>query len=270
MNNTVSFMSANFVARQLGYHMTQGWGEGDRATNDHFKPVSTFAERFEEVLRDVRDLGFNAIDLWTGHLNPQWATDTHITTAKQLLAKYRLSVPSLAGNFGSSREVFEASCKLARALGVPVLGGSTSLLEGDRVFLVETLKRYQVKLGVENHPEKHPDELLAKIGSDGEGTIGAAVDTGWFATQGFDAAKALELLGDHLLGVHFKDVREVGQHNTCGYGAGIVPLERCLDVLQRSGYKGAISVEHEPEDRDPSDACKESLKMLKGWMEQRA
>ena len=58
--------------------------------------------------------------------------------------------------------------------------------------MVGKLKEYGLKLGIENHPEKNPGELLAKIGDGGEGTIGAAVDTGWFGTHSYDAAKALE------------------------------------------------------------------------------
>ncbi len=29
--NTLPFMTANFVAREIGYSMTKGWWEGDQA-----------------------------------------------------------------------------------------------------------------------------------------------------------------------------------------------------------------------------------------------
>ena len=48
--NTISFMSANYVARQIGYNMTGGWGQGDKATNDWFRPVETYEERLGEML----------------------------------------------------------------------------------------------------------------------------------------------------------------------------------------------------------------------------
>ena len=38
-------------------------------------------------------------------------------------------------------------------------------------------------------------------------TIGATVDTGWWATQGYDPARAIEELGEHVVHVHLKDVR---------------------------------------------------------------
>src|ERR687886_1421464 len=80
--NPISFITANYVARELGYNMTGGWGQGDHATNEHFRPIETFAGRFEELLRDVRAMGFEAIDLWNAHLNWAWATDAHIATAR--------------------------------------------------------------------------------------------------------------------------------------------------------------------------------------------
>jgi len=41
---TISFMSANYVAREVGYAM-HGWGHGDRATNDAFRPLETYEGR---------------------------------------------------------------------------------------------------------------------------------------------------------------------------------------------------------------------------------
>ncbi|MEX2540986.1 MAG: sugar phosphate isomerase/epimerase [Trueperaceae bacterium] len=266
VNGRISFMGANFVARQLDYRMTRGWGQGEKAASEYFCPIATFPERFAELLGDVRRLGFWAMDLWTGHLSPAWATEDHLRAARELLDEHGLSVPSLAGWFGSSGEEFEASCKIAAALGVPVLGGSTSMLDKDRQQVVERLKHHGLCLGLENHPEKTPRELLAKIGDGGDGTIGATVDTGWFATQGYDAATALNELGDRLVHVHLKDVLAVGAHDTCRFSAGVVPLESCVRTLQRLGYRGALSVEHEPESFDPSDDSRASRELLEGWL----
>src|SRR5690606_2242213 len=121
-NMIISFMSANFVARELGYDMPGGWGQGDRAANDYFRPPETYAERFEELLQEVVDMGFTAIDLWLAHLNPRWATDDQVETARRLLEQYELPVVSLAGNFGNTREEFERSCEIATALDTTILG----------------------------------------------------------------------------------------------------------------------------------------------------
>src|SRR5690606_6159003 len=126
--NTISLMTANYVAREVGYQMTRGWGQGDKATNEAFRPIEQFGPRFETILQEARDMGFKAIDLWLAHLSPNWATDEHISTARRLLDQYELSVVSLAGWFGSSPEEFEKTCQMALQFGSPVLGGGTSML----------------------------------------------------------------------------------------------------------------------------------------------
>ena len=118
----ISFMSANFVARQVNYQMTEGWMQGDDATNAWFAPIATYEMRFGKMLQEVAELGFNAIDIWLPHLNPSWATAEHISIAKEQLEKNGLRVASLAGWFGNSVEEVAKACRLARALGA---GGST-------------------------------------------------------------------------------------------------------------------------------------------------
>ena len=266
MNNPISFMSANFVARQAGYALTGGWGEGVRTTNAHFKPIETFGERFGALLNEVRALGFEAMDLWTEIINPAWATEAHLATARALLDERGLGVPSLAGWFGKTRAEFEGHCQLARALGSPLLGGNTALLAEDREGLLDLLERYDLKFGFENHPEKTPEEILARLGGEKSERLGVTLDTGWLGTHGFDAAEAIAPLAPKLLHVHLKDVRAVGGHETCRFGEGVVPLAACIRELRRVGYAGALSVEHEPETFDPREDVRASRELLQGWM----
>ena len=270
----LSFMSANYVARTLGYHMTQGWMEGDASTNAYFRPLATFETRFEAIVRDIHAMGFRAMDIWTAHLNPAWATPEHIAQARRVLARYEMAVVSLAGGFGETVAEVTASCQLAKAMGTDVLGGGTSLLFSDRSRRVATLKTHGVRLGVENHPEKTPEELLQKIGESDPEVIGVAVDTGWFGTHGYDAAQAIERLGNRVFHVHLKDIYppqfdsppgvtlKGNGHETCAFGEGVVPLEACVRALEKIGYTGALSIEHEPEDFDPTDDIRTSLTRL--------
>jgi L-ribulose-5-phosphate 3-epimerase len=245
--NAVAFMTANYVARETGYAM-HGWGHGDRMTNEAFAPLETYAERFDALLADIVALGFDTIDLWGAHLSPEWATDVHVEAALAALARHGLAVSTYATWLGPSN--VERSCELARALGATIIGGGFS---GEPEALAPALERQEVRLAVENHPEKTPAEVLDKIRRGGR-AFGATVDTGWWGTQGYDAARAIEELGEHVLHVHLKDVRALGEpHETCRWGEGIVPIDGCVDALLRSGYRGAIAVEHEPETLDPSE-----------------
>ena len=265
LSTTVSFVTANYVARELGYSMTEGWMQGDAATQNAFKPLATFGQKFGEMLMDIKALGFNALDLWTAHLNSSWATKEHVAIAKDLLAKHDLKVTSFAGGVGSV-ENLKATCKLANELGVSILAGGVSALANERSEVIAILKEHHVKLGLENHPEKTPAEVLAQIGDGGDGHIGTACDTGWWGTQGYDAAKAIRELEGHLFAVHLKDVKAVGGHDTCRYGEGVVNIEACVQALKDIGYTGPLGVEHEPEHYDPTGDVRVSKSLLEGWL----
>jgi sugar phosphate isomerase/epimerase len=259
-------MTANFVAREIGYHMTQGWMQGDSATQEAYRHIEMFGERFDGLLKEIKALGFEAIDLWVAHLHPSWAAPEQVTMARDLLRSFDLKAVSLAGGFGDTPEAFENTCRLAQMLDIKVLGGGAGLLHSDRAALIALLEKYDLVFGFENHPEKTPAEVLDKIGDAAGGRIGVAVDTGWFGTQGYDAAEALEELADRLVHVHLKDVKAAGGHETCRFGEGVVPIQRCVETLKRIGYSGAISIEHEPETFDPREDVQASLDLLRAWL----
>jgi L-ribulose-5-phosphate 3-epimerase len=259
MTCVVSFMTANYVARQTGYAM-HGWGHGDRTSNEWYAPLDTYEQRFGELLADVSELGFEAIDLWGAHLHQAWATDEHVAIARSIVDANGLTVSSYATYLGAGET--ERVCEIATALGTTLLGGMASDLPG----ALPVLRERGLRLGIENHPERSPDELLEKIGDAGD-VLGATIDTGWWATQGYDAARAIEELRDHVLHVHLKDVRATGEpHETCRWGEGIVPIEECVQALRRIDYQGGIAVEHEPELSDPSADCGAMRLQLEEWL----
>ena len=253
-------MTANDVARETGWAM-HGWGNGDRLTNEAFAPLETYAERLDALLRRVRDLGFGALDLWGAHLSPEWATDEHVAIAQEKLRDHGLTVTTY-GTWVGPTNVGRA-CELALALGTHLIGAGFS---GDAAQLVPVLREHGVVLAIENHPERTPAEVLVKIEA-GDGTMAATVDTGWWGTQGYDAERAIEELGEHVRHVHLKDVRREGEpHDTCAWGEGIVDVEACVRALRRLGYAGAYAVEHEPEDHDPSEEIRSMRERLEGWL----
>jgi sugar phosphate isomerase/epimerase len=256
---TISFMSANYVAREVGFRM-HGWGHGDRATTDAFRPLETYAERLGVLLDDIRALGFSAVDVWGAHLGPDWATDEHVEVARAALEQRGLRLASY--QVYAPAKHLERSCEIAERLGTGVLSGYVPV-EDER--LPSLLERHGLVFALENHPEPTPQVMLDKVGD--LSRVGVCVDTGWFGTQGYDAARAIEELGDRVLHVHLKDVLHEGEpHETCRWGEGVVDVEGCVRALQRSGYGGAISIEHEPETFDPSEDVRAMREQLEGWL----
>ncbi len=275
--NTISFNTANFVAQQVGYNMTLGWGQGDQSNNDYCRPIDTFHDRFETMLSSVTSMGFDTIDLWTGILNYNWAEQRHIDIASNLFQKHKIAVISYAGGFGNNPDEFAKACHLCKSLNIPILGGGTPLISSDRDFLTGHLRENNLRFGYENHPERSIEEILQKIGESDSDVIGIALDTGWLATQGVDAPSAISSLKDRIFHVHLKDVKarratpsgyqmiDMG-HETCALGDGVVGIKQCILSLKQIGYEGGLSIEHEPEDFDPTEDCIESKKRVEEWL----
>ena len=67
--------------------------------------------------------------------------------------------------------------------------------------------------------------------------------------------------------MHLKDVLRRGEpHDTCAWGDGVVDIEACVRALVRLGYRGALAVEHEPEDRDPTEEIRAMRQQLEEWV----
>jgi sugar phosphate isomerase/epimerase len=258
---TLSFMSANYVAKELGYGAATEWAPFDDATNTAFEPLETFPTRFDALLASITDIGFDAIDLWFAHLNWRWATPDHIEIARDTLARHGVSVVAFAGGIGDTVGDVEAACRLANALDVDLIAGLGGIVHTDRSGAAAVLEAHGVRFGLENHPERTPGEVLAAIGD--ESSLGAAVDTGWWATQGYDPVDAIRELSDRLLHVHLKDVEEPGTHVSCMHGEGCARIADCIDALVGLGYSGALTLEHEPYDRDPTAECARMLTMVR-------
>ena len=278
MTPRFSFITANFVARPLGYHMSEGWAQGDGANNEAFKPLATFATEFESLLGEVKDLGYQAIDLWAAHLHFQWATPEHIQIAKDLLAKHEIEVRSYAAWVGGDTTDLRAACRLCRTLGIPYISGFVATAEDaeHREAAVAILREFAVGYAIENHPETSIAELAARMGEGAEDVIGIALDTGWAATRGWDALTGLKELQARVFTVHLKDVKaprteksgfefiDMG-HETCLLGEGVVGIEGIVRWLAETGFRGPMGVEHEPEEFDPREDCRVSLERVKSW-----
>lgn len=274
--NRISLNGSSFVAKPFGYHADNDWDVCVKAVNDYYRPPETFAARFEQMLLDVKALGFDALDIWTaGQLNWRWATEAQIETARALLDKHKLTVTSLGNDFGETRQQFVAACKMAVGVNTQLLSGGCPVLRTEREFVVEMLDKYDLYLGLENHPEKSAQEMLDKIGDGAHGRIGTTVDTGWYASQAHEVVGIVERLGKHIVHVHLKDVipapRVEGtdpEDFNVGYGKGIVPLEATVRALQRMGYTGDYSVEIHSLDHDPTQELAEGLRLVRGWLGQ--
>lgn len=267
--NRISINGSSFVGKAHGYHPDNTWEACVNALNAYYSPPETFAARFEQMLMEVKALGFDLLDIWTaGQLSWRWATERQIATARELLEKHGIGVTSLGDSFGETRDEFEAACRLAVGVNTRLLSGGCPVLGTERQFVIDTLNRYDLYLGLENHPEKSAQAMLDQLGDGAGGRLGTTVDTGWYATQAGDVVRAVEQLGDRILHVHLKDVLgPPAQDQNVGYGKGIVPMEAVVRALQRMGYPGDYSVEIHSINHDPTGELAEGLGLVRRWLE---
>lgn len=276
MTPTPCLVTACFVAREIGYRMDRGWPQGEDAATAWFSPLATYEERLGALLGEIRGLGFGAVDLWAAHLHWRWASLEHIAIARRVLERHGIVVRSYAAWVGSGAAELGAACRLCAALDIPILAGHCELFAGDRPAAVAILREHGVAYALENHNDRSAAELAARLGAGDEDLVGVALDTGWCATRGWDPRDALRMLGRRVMAVHLKDVRppraektglqfvDMG-HETCRLGEGVVPARAVVEALRASGFRGPLSLEHEPELFDPSEDLRAGLATLQGW-----
>jgi sugar phosphate isomerase/epimerase len=273
----ISFISANLVARPLGWKMTRNWAQGESANEDLFRPEKSFAERFEEMIERIVEMGFSSIDLWNAHLHPAWATSGHLDAARAVLRNAHIRVTAYASHWGKTEADLDQVVRVMRALDTDLLSGNFGMLSDGRECLGKALRDRGLKLAYENHPEKSADEILEKIGASDHDVVGVAFDTGWAASQGYDATEAVNVLAPRLFHFHAKDVLARRQtaagyalidmgHETCALGDGIVGIEAALKQAEKLGFDGPVGIEHEPETYDPSAECRTSLHRVRSWL----
>lgn len=259
----IGFVTANYFARAMQYQTSiNDWGIAER------KVIETFSlAEFDRICADIARAGFRDIELWMAHAFPKFMTPYWADELKAVWEKHGLSVIGFSCSLGDpvrwpkwTRLCFET----CRMLGIGQMTSGLSKEAAPAAYAY--CREYGIRLAVENHPEKHPDDIRAVIGDYGD-WIGAGVDTGWFATQSYPAPEALRALKDHLFHVHLKDVKEEGQHRTTALGTGVADIAGCLDALKEIGYDGTLSIEHEAEDHDPTDDCAEALLWVRSRME---
>ncbi len=259
-------MTANFLGREKGYQNVTGFGEGNTSLAEAFSPAATYGERIDKLMGEIAAMGFTAIDLWTAHCSPDWATPQHIDGLLKACAKHKLEIVSFAGGMKNDLEMIDRTCKLAADLGIQYLGMGCGALPDKTEEVVEILKRHRVKLAFENHPkEVTPDIVLDKISHGKYPEIGIAFDSGWWGTHNYPVLDAWEMLKEHTFLVHCKDVQAAGGHVAAFWGEGCVDIRRFMKSLKASRFSGWISLEYEPIDRDPTEECTKFLETAKQW-----
>lgn len=212
----------------------------------------------------MRELGFEAVELWTGHASYLQADcDPRAVAEEARAAGLEIRAFCIGGLFGlplpSVADRLGKAFVFARGLGVDLV---TGIVDRQALEMVDRLcGEHGMRFAIENHwytdfarPADYA-EVLARRSPE----VGINIDTGHFAFLGCDLSQVAAALGPRTMNVHLKTVRPPGraalairrwrrQHRMEPTlpGAGD-RLDSFVAALGSSGYDGMLAVEHEAE-----------------------
>ncbi len=131
------------------------------------------------------------------------------------------------------------------------------------------IKEYNIPVAIHNHgPEDKifpsPLDALAAIkGRDKR--WGVCMDIGHTARTGVDPVDAVEKMGDRLMDLHIKDLKDKMKKETqTEVGRGSLDIVGLFKALQRKRYSGHIALEYEINGDKPENGIRESIAYMKG------
>jgi len=150
--------------------------------------------------------------------------------------------------------------RFANLLGAHNITGNAT---GDMLRKIdERLTREGLTFGIHNHffkdkfPFESPDDVLKGLVGRSK-TMGATLDTGQFASCGYDTVEAVRKLAPYLKMVHLKDVKAAGGEENVLLGEGVAKIPAVMEGLHKVGYRGLVAIEYEKEGDVDADITRE-------------
>lgn len=173
-----------------------------------------------------------------------------ITVMKKLLEERGISMTSMYVLNGRDAQEWRKYFEVGKSLGLKYLVCEPDKNHWDIIDSLAGL--YKIKIAIHEHAKGsgnskywHPDSVLAAI--KGHSNIGACADLGHWARSGLDVVDCLKKLDGHILGLHVKDVDELGNTNAKDVipGMGVIDYPAVVAELKRQHFTGYAQVECE-------------------------
>lgn len=182
------------------------------------------------------------------------------------LAKRKLNMTSMYVENGTNEAEWENYFRLGAAAGVKYLVCEPAKAHWN---LIDRLAgKYNIKVAIHNHARAsafwHPDSVLAAI--NGHANIGACADVGHWARSGLDPVACVKKLKGHILGLHIKDIDQLGNLGAADVnpGTGVIDYPALATELKRQGFKGYLQIECEHNMKNNLQEVKDAIQYIKG------
>ena len=169
------------------------------------------------------------------------------TKVKELLKTKGITMIAFGVTGAKNAAGWKKTFDFAKDMGLQYL---TAEPEDNQWNLVDSLAgAYGIKVAIHDHPRPshywHPDSVLAAVKN--HPNLGSCADVGHWSRSGLDVVECLKKLEGHIIGVHFKDVKEFNKTNAADVitGTGVNKFPEIFAELKRQGFKGMFSIERE-------------------------
>ncbi len=217
-----------------------------------------------DFIRKTAELGLDGVMIniiYDKNLDPNWGTlgsdDTeHLEKVRKEIEKYNLYAE--IDTKGTDPEHLAKVIDVAHKIGADVIRTYICFGEydpeklekapGDIKQIVQLLKKYRIKLAVENHEEETTDEIIKIIKEVDNYWVGAHCDIGNSMMAWEDPIEAVRKLAPYAFTTHFKDhiiIEEDGEYKVCGVpaGDGNIDLDECFRILVEESRLERINIE---------------------------
>lgn len=223
-----------------------------------------------EALDELAELELELVEVWLGHANADPESVARALSERNL----RAVAVSAGGFYSRETTAPPRAFDLALAIGAPVVVACVS------PSLLGVVGR-SVPPGLTLCVENHWDQPLAtavevtRVVEEHPG-IKACLDTGHALLAGVAPERFAVLLGPRLGHVHLKDARRptvvetllgrrlrrrlLARPEPVSPGQGVLEVEGLRKALERAGYRGAVTLEHEGPNPTPA-----LLELLRRW-----
>lgn len=228
---------------------------------------------FFEAVDKTHELGLHFIEAYPGQeigggLEGKMGHDLNAETRKAIkdhLQNKQVEWKAFGVVVAKDKEDWRKLYEFAKDMGISTIVSEPN--REDLPFLATLSDKYKIDLAIHNHPQPspywHPDTLMNAI----EGLsdrVGACADFGHYVRSGLDLAESLKKLEGRIIEAHIKDIADHHKEaEDVVWGTGVVPLEEALDLLEKTGFSGLLSVEYEADPEDNMKQLEESLNYFK-------
>ncbi len=227
-----------------------GWLLGAQAYS--FKSFS-----FAEALRKIDSCGLKYVESFPGQLvggdvagkmGFKMDADTR-KTVKKMISDRGLTLVSYGVISPKDESEWKMLFEFAKDMGIRNINSEPK--PEQFAYIRPMAEQYKINVALHNHPKPsrywHPDTVLAAIG--GSKFIGSCSDIGHWVRSGLDPVECLKKLDGHVLGLHFKDVKQddpsVAKFHDVIWGTGSSQVRAVIAELKRQRFKGPIMAEYE-------------------------